>query len=302
MSAERQLTPSRQYLAARREILAAFDSAKDRSSSHEVPTYHGVLVEDKIRDWLVSFLPKKFGVCAGYIVSPEITEHRRHPHFDVIIYDAINSPTLWVDDGVSVAKQSRAIPVEYVFALFEVKSTLDTTTINQAITHINDISKMAERLNSKEEYYKEFLPDSFFWGLIFIEVAADLSGQSSETIANKYLSQCNIRGETGIFVFRRTEQTSAASGIIKQVIRKSIVTQGSVAGPYGLIDSGIKKPVGVDVGVQGLEVSLGVEAMWTESQFVTFAFDLLALLNGTYRQNFASSLYGIELLPIKDDK
>jgi hypothetical protein len=35
--------------------------------------------------------------------------------------------------------------------------------------------------------------------------------------------------------------------------------------------------------------------MWADVKFSEFAFDLLALLNGTYRQGFVSSFHGLEI-------
>src|SRR5271157_3027572 len=40
---------------------------------------------------------------------------------------------------------------------------------------------------------------------------------------------------------------------------------------------------------------VGVTLMWADVNFSRFAFDLLAMLNGTYRMGFASSFDGLEI-------
>jgi hypothetical protein len=40
---------------------------------------------------------------------------------------------------------------------------------------------------------------------------------------------------------------------------------------------------------------MGAMSMWSDIKFSQFAFDLLALLNGTYRQGFASSFHGLDM-------
>ena len=59
----------KQILTERKEMLDAYDKALEQARSHEVETYHGKVAEAKFRKWLIGFLPKRFGVTAGYIVS-----------------------------------------------------------------------------------------------------------------------------------------------------------------------------------------------------------------------------------------
>src|SRR5438128_1692670 len=114
----------RQFLTARQEMLDAFDRARHKAASHEVETYHGKVAEAEFRKWLTDFLPKKYGVTSGYIVSPGLKSTEKTPHFDIIIYDQLESPILWVegDPDVSLQGRVRALPVEYVRAVLEVKS------------------------------------------------------------------------------------------------------------------------------------------------------------------------------------
>src|SRR5262245_32291332 len=113
-----------QLMGQRKELLDAFDAGKRKSKAHEVETYHGVVADAVLRQWLGEFLPKRFGVTPGYVVSQKESGKTKFPHFDVIIYDQLNAPILWVEDhpDVSEGGKSRAIPVELVRSVLEVKS------------------------------------------------------------------------------------------------------------------------------------------------------------------------------------
>src|SRR5882724_10504682 len=118
----------KQLLTARKEMLHTYDKAREFSKAHEVETYHGKVAEAEVRSWLLSFLPKKYGITSGYIVSPGRKITDKLPHFDVIIYDALESPVLWVEDSADASPQgqSRAIPVEFVRCVLEVKARFNS--------------------------------------------------------------------------------------------------------------------------------------------------------------------------------
>jgi len=118
----------RQFLGAKQEMLDAYDRARVQAKAHEVETYHGSIAEAQFRDWLGSFLPRRYGVTAGYIVSQAQEEDVRLPHFDVIIYDQRESPVLFVETNpdTSTKGAARAIPAEHVLAVFEVKSAFNS--------------------------------------------------------------------------------------------------------------------------------------------------------------------------------
>ncbi|MGD0383528.1 MAG: DUF6602 domain-containing protein [Thermoguttaceae bacterium] len=79
----------KQFLTSRKEMLDAFDRAREKAKSHEVETFHGKVAEAELRKWLSSFLPKRYGVTPGYIVSIGLKSSEKSPHFDVIIYDQL---------------------------------------------------------------------------------------------------------------------------------------------------------------------------------------------------------------------
>ncbi len=76
----------KQFLTAKKEMLDSYDQARTHSKAHKVETYHGRVAEAEFRKWLTNFLPKKYGVTSGYIISQGISDVQRAPHFDVIIF------------------------------------------------------------------------------------------------------------------------------------------------------------------------------------------------------------------------
>lgn len=162
----------KQFLTARKEILDAFDRAREKARSHEVETYHGKVAEAEFRKWLASFLPKRFGVTSGYIISTGLKSTDKAPHFDVIIYDQLESPVLWIEDHPDVSSQGRslAIPVEYVKCVLEVKSSFASNTVDNAIGHLKDLLPLMASIDDPTERYKLHLPQTFCCGLVFFDL------------------------------------------------------------------------------------------------------------------------------------
>ncbi|WP_354066846.1 DUF6602 domain-containing protein [Chryseobacterium limigenitum] len=73
-------------------MLAAYDIAKDQESNRQVKTRHGLVSESQFRKWLSEFLPKRYGVTSGFIISPGISNSEQMVHYDVIIYDQLLLP------------------------------------------------------------------------------------------------------------------------------------------------------------------------------------------------------------------
>ncbi len=162
----------KQLLTGRNEILDSYDRARNQARSHEVETYHGEVAEAEFRKWLKNFLPSRFGVTAGYIVSPGLSSKDKTPHFDVIIYDALESPVLWVEETPDASPQgcSRAIPVEYVRCVLEVKSTFSGRNVKAGLDHLNDLAPLMKGLDDPLDPHKLHLPPTFCCGCVFVEL------------------------------------------------------------------------------------------------------------------------------------
>ncbi len=172
-----------QILTARQKMLDEFDRARTQARAHEVETYHGTVAEASVRAWLSDFLPKRYGVTSGYIVSPGLPALSKVPHFDVIIYDQLESPVLWVEEDAGTKREgsSLAIPVEYVKSVIEVKSALRAKTLSDAIAHLRDLAPLMSGLNAHDSQFKLYLPREFSCFPLFFELRAAEGTQAVDT-------------------------------------------------------------------------------------------------------------------------
>ncbi len=91
--------------------------------------------EHILRDFLSNHLPKKYGVAKGEIV----TKTGQHSHSaDIIIFDAINCPILY-------SEKTAVVPIEGVFGIIEVKSSLSKAEFIGAARQIEGFKRMAPR-------------------------------------------------------------------------------------------------------------------------------------------------------------
>ncbi len=107
-------------------------------------TEHGVAGEAALRQWLSGFLPEKFGVTSGYIIPDVIAGDYKLYHFDIVVYDKLNSPVLWTDGDFDRSEQGkkRAIPAKHVYAVFESKASLTSQSAQAAIGKLAELNSL----------------------------------------------------------------------------------------------------------------------------------------------------------------
>jgi hypothetical protein len=278
----------KQFLTSRKEMLDDFDSARQKAKSQEVETHHGRAAEALFRDWLAGFLPKRYGVTSGYVVSQGLKSKEKTPHFDVIIYDQLEAPVLWIEGTADQSAQGRslAIPAEYVQAVIEVKSRFTAATVGQALEHLSDLSPLASGFDNPDERYKLYLPATFCCGLVFFELAQ--SDISSEAALNKVVSGIALRGFFGGVILRAEGHANPLTGRIT-LLRSETPMQSTIGrGKKSLLNAPWTESIRI-----ADNVYLNAMLMWGEPFFSQFAFDLLALLRGTYKPGFLSSFHGM---------
>jgi hypothetical protein len=255
-----------QVIGQKKEMLDAFDAGKRKAKGHEVQTYHGRVAEAVFRKWLSDFLPKRFDVTAGYVVSQGQRGEAKYPHFDVIIYDQFDSPILWVEDNPDVSEggKSRAVPVEHVRSILEVKSTFDPGEAKEAMEHLRDLEPFYAGIDLPQERYKKYLSPRFFCGVVFFN--AKEKDQNSQVAINHLVPSSGPRNFFGGVILRGEGRSEADSGRIK---------------------------IGIETKPD--EIVLHGFMTWVPSAFSMFAFDLVALLNGTYVPGFLSSFHAVNL-------
>lgn len=90
--------------------------------------------EDGLANFLKTFLPQKYGVATGELISCE--SGCPSPQCDIIIYDNLNIPVIGRDEAV------QRVPIEGVYAIIEVKSNITKESLNDTARKIAQIRKM----------------------------------------------------------------------------------------------------------------------------------------------------------------
>jgi len=176
----------REFHNTRKDILNEFNSAKGYNRSRPVRTEHGIAGEARFRKWFSEFLPKKYGVTSGYIIPDIMTVDYNLYHFDLLIYDEMNSPILWVDGNSDNSEQGKrqAIPAKYVHAAFEIKASLTSKSAKVAIAKLTELNNLAS-----------FLPPNFSCGVLFFEL--DVALVNNQTILPNLIPTNPIIGYWG---------------------------------------------------------------------------------------------------------
>jgi len=278
----------RQLLTARKEMLDAYDQAKEKAKSHEVETYHGKVAEAEFRKWLSSFLPKRYGVTSGYIVSSGLKSSEKTPHYDVIIYDQLESPVLWVEEFPDVSSQGRslAIPVEYVRCVLEVKSNFSSTTVSEAMDHLKDLLPLMGGPDDSHEKYKLHLPSTFCCGFVFFNLLQ--KDQFSEAALGKVVSGIELRGFFGGLILRGEGHNKPLTGRISLFKSETPIESTIGSSKQSLLNSGMTQSKQVTE-----RLFFGSMLVWAEPNFSQFGFDVIAMMQGSYEVGRVSSFYGM---------
>lgn len=102
-------------------------------------TETGTVTEDAIRRFLKSSLPARYSVGLGEVISTKNKINNQTQSKDVIIYDSAYSPIFgWGETGFHL------FPIESVYAIIEVKKTIDTAELLKGIKQAIE----AKQLNS----------------------------------------------------------------------------------------------------------------------------------------------------------
>jgi hypothetical protein len=277
-----------QFLVARRELLARYDEARTHAMGQPVATHHGVVAEAAVREWLTRFLPKRYGVTSGFIKSQN-PESKMTSHFDVIIYEQLEAPVLWTESNKDKSEQglSRVIPAEHVRAIIEVKSTLSRATMRDAIDKLGELRPLMLGANLPDDPYPKYLPMNAILSMLFFELRAADARESAVLELVRDLE--TIRVFYGPVVLRGEGLHPDYTGKFDRLRGNEPMTQ--VLGSEKGLLSGFAHSESKQSGAGHLIASL----IWADVNFSGFAFDLLALLNGTFRPGYGSSFHGIDL-------
>jgi hypothetical protein len=278
-----------QFLIGKRTMLAEYEQARAHSRQLKVQTFHGVAAESIFRDWLASFLPKRFGVTAGYIRGQRLRTPYDYAHFDVIIYDQIASPMLWLEASKDKSESGRAriVPAEHVFAVLEVKATLTRESVKAAAEKLHQLEPLMRNTDHPDERYPTYLPERTVLGMVFFELQRNAATDVTALEIIRDLTTLQ-RDMYGAIVLSGEGHHIDDTGLIRLTVSDT---------PLPSRDSNTNLLNGVSISetreIKGKH--FGAIMMWSDIQFSEFAFDLLAIMNGTFRIGSISSWHGIDL-------
>jgi hypothetical protein len=274
----------KQFLTARDEMLSNYDKARTHSNKRPVKTGHGVVAEAEFRKWLLNFLPKRYGVTSGYIISQGIPHSENFVHYDVIIYDQLESPILWVDHSADSSEQGRslAIPVEYVKGVIEVKSAFNKKSAKKAVEQLSKLNPLLTKIDSTNQPLKLYLPANFFCATVFFELREKDDKEFSAL--DELIEAVSLRGFYGGFILRTETLGKYYSGKLYLLNERVNIAPNNQSLSFAATSKCIEL-------ADNTYYRLRLDHF--ESYFSEFAFDILALLKGNYNPNVLSSLYGM---------
>jgi hypothetical protein len=291
----------------RNDILAEFDRAKAYNSSRPVRVEHGTAAEAELRRWLSSYLPGRFGVTSGYLIPDVVVASYELYHFDVIIYDALASPVLWIDGNRDDAEQGkrRAIPAKYVRSVFEVKATLTAESATTAIVKLSQLKNLTP-----------YLPSGFSSNTLFFDLEQGFIEKDNilpnliptESIPGYWggvVLRCSLDDEmTGLIQLFPKKQNDPASEIVSVPLARNLETLEIDRDPKGNV---VIKTGGAGVtafsdgkawhftklyGPTVYGPNCGLMLHWSRNGFARFALDLLSRLDGVPPQENRMYIFG----------
>lgn len=268
------------FFAEREKLLAGYAIAKKQTSDDAVKTEHGNTAEFLARKWLQSFLPKRFGVCKGYIITPCIyMKERELEEWDIVIYDAIESPILFTRGSDSELLQ--AIPIEHVRAVIEVKATLTPIAAEKSADKLLKLERYMG--NNDNDFYPEFICNPFVCAALFFETKIKTLQEYQQALAHlTRLCRKNFPFMGSLVLKSQAEPDH--SGYLQMFEDNGFISA----------DNPLRKEMSSFCTEDGKQMLFGTFGYGT-NHYPIFLFDLLAVMRGTFQKGKVSSTYGIDL-------
>jgi len=158
---------------------------KTNSKAIKHPGAKGDTTELNWIEWLRSYLPKRYTVDKGFVVDHEGSLSQQ---IDVIIYDTQYCPFIFNKDGV------KYIPAESVYAVFEVKQTLNAEYIKYAsekAKSVRVLKRTTKPISGAERDLKPKTPKNIICGLL--STNSSWIKDEANHIASNLVSDINSR-------------------------------------------------------------------------------------------------------------
>jgi hypothetical protein len=124
-----------------------------------------------LRELMESFLPRRYGIAKGKLINHNGALSK---HLDLIVYDATLCPKLFVDEN-----KNQILPSDGVFAVVEVKTTLTSTTLDEAFANLSSVAALGKRLDRSTNDFVTSCPP-------YLEVFAFSDNRSLQSLHDDY--------------------------------------------------------------------------------------------------------------------
>ncbi len=220
---------------------------------------------------------------SGWITSQGTLKDETLVHYDVIIYEQLEAPILWVDENPDYSHQGRSlvIPVEYVRGIIEVKSSFNKKTATDAVKQLAKLKPLMQKIDPPLHPTKLYLPKEFFCATVFFELRKE--HEKDFAALDNLLYATELRGFYGGFILRTETLDEFYSGKVSIILEDQKRSWDNKSLSFWSYSQSKKLK-------ENLYCSLLLNH--SESYFSQFAFDVIALLKGSYHPNVISSLYG----------
>jgi hypothetical protein len=176
--------------------------------------------------------------------------------------------------------------LKYVRAVLEVKSRFCTKAVKDAIEHLSDLRPLMMAIDQPSERYKLHLSPKFHCGVVFAELR--MNDASSELALRTMVNGIWLRTFFGGIILRGEGHTAPVTGRIELTQFDKAQDFKLDGRPGHLLEWGMTKTVEL-----AENVHIGAEINRAEYHFAQFAFDLIAMIQGTYQPGRLSSFYGL---------
>jgi len=175
-----------------------------------------------------------------------------------------------------------AIPVEYVCGIIEVKSAFKKKTVEKAVAQLAKLKPLMSFTEPSNTPVKLYLPRNFFCAAVFFELRKE--DEMDLAALDALVEASMLRGFYGGYILRVDTLDKYYSG------KLSLLRQNEDMKPsnQSLLFWATSKSKKVSEGIY-----FKTQLNHSESYFSEFAFDIIALLKGTYHPNVLSSFYGM---------
>lgn len=164
----------------------------------------------------------------------------------------------------------------------EIKSNLTLDTARDAINKLLELKPLL-RTPDEDSKYCGKLPFNFFTASVFFELQD--ANAKNETVFRNLMIPGYVFPHFGSVILKGEGVDIDSTGRVE-------ITVGDEEIPI-MFESMYRAPLFGDVKLEDGKY-YGAILMWHPSNFARFAFDVVALLNGTYRSGFMSSYYGLK--------